>query len=328
MKLLAADVGNTNVTLGLFTDGELVGSWRATTHAGATPDEVAAMTAEMLALEGHGLDELQAVALASVVPPLTDTFELFVRAASAGADDRGCRLAGRHAAHRDRSARRGRRGSPLQRAGSAPEFGGPAIVTTWGRAQLRPAETRKARNIGGAIAPGLGLSLEALVAPPASCPGSSCAPPHAIGSNPSTRCRAHGLGYIGLVSGPSPRCAASCWSAPRPRAGHRHSDRGYTHEQWLRDVPGIDAIEPELDPARDPLAYEAIRLAEGAASGSSSHGAWSRAMTEDSAAARRRRVVVGVAGSIAAYKAVSLVRMLAERGAVVDVAMTPARPSS
>ena len=59
MKLLAADVGNTNITLGLFTDGELVGSWRATAHAGATPDEIAAMTAEMLALDGHRLDELR-----------------------------------------------------------------------------------------------------------------------------------------------------------------------------------------------------------------------------------------------------------------------------
>ena len=47
-------------------------------------------------------------------------------------------------------------------------------------------------------------------------------------------------------------------------------------------------------------------------------------MTDDRGSLAGRRVVVGVAGSIAAYKAVSLVRLLAERGAVVDVAMTPA----
>ncbi|HTI30375.1 MAG TPA: bifunctional phosphopantothenoylcysteine decarboxylase/phosphopantothenate--cysteine ligase CoaBC [Methylomirabilota bacterium] len=47
-------------------------------------------------------------------------------------------------------------------------------------------------------------------------------------------------------------------------------------------------------------------------------------MTEDRGSLAGRRVVVGVAGSIAAYKAVSLVRLLAERGAIVDVAMTPA----
>jgi phosphopantothenoylcysteine decarboxylase/phosphopantothenate--cysteine ligase len=47
-------------------------------------------------------------------------------------------------------------------------------------------------------------------------------------------------------------------------------------------------------------------------------------MSDERGALAGRRIVVGVAGSIAAYKAVSLVRMLAERGAVVDVAMTPA----
>ena len=47
-------------------------------------------------------------------------------------------------------------------------------------------------------------------------------------------------------------------------------------------------------------------------------------MTEDRGSLAGRRVVVGVSGSIAAYKAVSLVRLLAERGALVDVAMTPA----
>ena len=47
-------------------------------------------------------------------------------------------------------------------------------------------------------------------------------------------------------------------------------------------------------------------------------------MSDDRGSLAGRRVVVGVAGSIAAYKAVSLVRLLAERGAVVDVAMTPA----
>src|SRR3954451_11065865 len=47
-------------------------------------------------------------------------------------------------------------------------------------------------------------------------------------------------------------------------------------------------------------------------------------MTETRGVLAGRRIVVGVTGSIAAYKAVTLVRLLAERGAIVDVAMTPA----
>ena len=50
-------------------------------------------------------------------------------------------------------------------------------------------------------------------------------------------------------------------------------------------------------------------------------------MTESGGTLAGRRIVVGVAGSIAAYKAVALVRLLMERGAVVDVAMTPSATS-
>ena len=75
MKLLAADIGNTNVSIGLFTDDRLARSWRAITRANATADEVAAMLTGLLALDGHTLGELDAVALASVVPPLTETWE-------------------------------------------------------------------------------------------------------------------------------------------------------------------------------------------------------------------------------------------------------------
>ena len=77
MKLLAADIGNTNITLGLFNEGAMVGSWRATTRATATADELAIAVSELIGLDGHVLAEIDAVALASVVPPLTQSFERF-----------------------------------------------------------------------------------------------------------------------------------------------------------------------------------------------------------------------------------------------------------
>ena len=66
VTLLALDIGNTSLTLGLFRDGELIGSWRATTRTGATPDEAAALVHDMLALDAHRLDQLTAVGIASV----------------------------------------------------------------------------------------------------------------------------------------------------------------------------------------------------------------------------------------------------------------------
>ncbi|HET7082194.1 MAG TPA: type III pantothenate kinase [Candidatus Limnocylindria bacterium] len=277
MKLLAADVGNTNVTLGLFTDGELVGSWRATTHTGATPDEVAAMTAEMLALEGHGLDELQAVALASVVPPLTDTFERFVRT-RIGLEPTivdAASLAGTLRIEIDRPAEAG--ADRLCNALAArTEFGGPAIVIDLGTSTNFDLLSAEGAYIGGAIAPGLGLSLEALVGYASKLPRIELRrPPHAIGSNTIHAMQSGTvLGYIGLVSGLLTALRGELLErSPAESRVTVIATGGYTHEQWLRDVPGIDAIEPDLTLRGIRYAYEAIRLAEGAASGTSPRGA-------------------------------------------------------
>jgi type III pantothenate kinase len=66
VKLLAVDIGNTNLTLGLFDDDALAGSWRATSRVDATSDELAALTSSLLGLGGHRLADLDAVAVASV----------------------------------------------------------------------------------------------------------------------------------------------------------------------------------------------------------------------------------------------------------------------
>jgi type III pantothenate kinase len=272
VKLLAADVGNTNITLGLFTDGELIGSWRSTAHATATPDEVAAMTAEMLALNGHGLDELQAVALASVVPPLTDTFERFVRT-RIGLEPMmidAASLAGTLSIEIDRPAEAG--ADRLCNALAArTEFGGPAIVIDLGTSTNFDLLSAEGAYIGGAIAPGLGLSLEALVGYASKLPRIELRrPPHAIGSNTIHAMQSGTvLGYIGLVSGLLTALRGELLErSPADSRVTVIATGGYTHEPWLRDVPGIDAIEPDLTLRGIRYAYEAIRAADTATSSS------------------------------------------------------------
>jgi len=272
VKLLAADVGNTNITLGVFTDGELVGSWRATAHAGATPDEVAAMTAEMLALDGHRLDELQAVALASVVPPLTGTFERFVRT-RIGLEPMiidAASLDGTLSIQIDRPAEAG--ADRLCNALAArTEFGGPAIVIDLGTSTNFDVLSADGAYIGGAIAPGLGLSLEALVGYASKLPRIELArPPHAIGSNTIHAMQSGTvLGYIGLVSGLLTALRGELLErSPAESRVTVIATGGYTHEPWLQDVPGIDAIEPDLTLRGIRYAYEAIRQGAAAASGS------------------------------------------------------------
>ena len=265
MTLLAVDVGNTNTTLGLFTEGELAGSWRTTTRAGATADEVAAATAGMLDLDGHRLDELQAVAIASVVPPLTGTLEHFVRSrigieplildAASLADVLRIEI--------DRPAEAG--ADRLCNALAARnEFGGPAIVVDLGTSTNFDVVSADGAYIGGAIAPGLGLSLEALVGYASKLPRIELRrPERAIGTNTIHAMQSGTvLGYIGLVSGLLTALRGEL--AERSPAGSRVTviaTGGYTHEPWLRDVSGIDAIEPDLTLRGIQQAHAAIRAA-------------------------------------------------------------------
>jgi type III pantothenate kinase len=269
VKLLAVDIGNTNITLGLFADGDLAGSWRATTRAGATPDEVAALTAEMLALDGHRLDELGAVALASVVPPLTGTFERFVRT-RIGLEPLiidAASLAEVLRIEIDRPAEAG--ADRLCNALAArTEFGGPAIVVDLGTSTNFDVLSAQGAYVGGAIAPGLGLSLEALVGYASKLPRIELRrPPQAIGANTIHAMQSGTvLGYIGLVSGLLTALRSEL--AERSPAGSRVTviaTGGYTDEPWLREVPGIDAIEPDLTLRGIRYAHDAIRSA--AASG-------------------------------------------------------------
>lgn len=249
-RLLAADIGNTNLTFGLFEGDHLVGSWRATTRATATADELAAQVSDLLALDGHRLTDLGAVAIASVVPPVTATFERFVR-------DRlgiepvtvdAASLDGRLEIRIDRPTEAG--ADRLANALAARiEFGGPAIVVDLGTSTNFDAISHDGAYIGGAIAPGMGLSLEALAGRASKLPRIELRrPPSAIGANTVHAMQSGAvLGYIGLVSGLLTALRGEL--VERSPAGARVTviaTGGYTFEPWLAEVPGIDAIEPDL----------------------------------------------------------------------------------
>jgi type III pantothenate kinase len=274
VTLLALDIGNTNVTMGLFRDAELAGSWRATTRAGATADEAATMVEGLLGLDGRALNELDAVAIASVVPPLTDSFSAFVRERlrvepliiDAAALD------GILAVQIDRPAEAG--ADRLCNAlAAATEFGGPAIVIDLGTSTNFDVVDSGGAYIGGAIAPGLGLSLEALVGRASKLPRIPLRrPARAIGSNTIHAMQSGTvLGYIGLVSG--------LLTSLRGELIERSPDNsrvtviatgGYTQQPWLHDVPGIDHIEPDLTLRGIRYAWE--RIAGGASTSGARHG--------------------------------------------------------
>ena len=263
MKLLAADIGNTNVTIGLFEDERLARSWRAVTRANATPDEVAAMLTGMLALDAHRLDELDAVAIASVVPPLSETWERLTT-----------ERIGLEPAFVDASALEGILDIAIDRPSEAGadrlanalaariEFGGPAIVIDLGTSTNFDLIDGSGAYVGGAIAPGMGLSLEALVGRASKLTRIELRrPPNAIGAN-TIHAMQSGvvLGYIGLVSGLLTALRSEL--AERSPDGNRVTvvaTGGYTHQPWIHEVPGIDAFEPDLTLRGVRYAWQAMR---------------------------------------------------------------------
>src|SRR5947207_4675389 len=266
MKLLAADIGNTNLTLGLFDEGELLGSWRATTDTTATDDEIAVLVDQLLGLDGHALAEVDAVAIASVVPPLTTTFARMIRARTGQAplvvDARS--LEGILEIEIDRPAEAG--ADRLANALAARiEFGGPAIVIDLGTSTNFDLVSAEGAYIDGAIAPGLGLSLEALVGSASKLPRIELSrPPHAIGSNTVHAMQSGAvLGYIGLVSGLLTALRGELIErSPATARVPVSATGGHTYEPWLADVLGIDSVEPDLTLRGIRYAWEGIRSRE------------------------------------------------------------------
>ena len=160
--LLALDIGNTNITLGVFDDERLVATWRLSTDHAKMPDEYSIMLTQLLHLRGMSVNDVDAVALCSVVPPLTPTFvELCrrffgVEPLVVGAGTRtGIRIL--YDNPRDVGADR-----IVDAAAAMRLYGGPVIVVDMGTATVIDAVTAGGDYLGGAITPGMTIAHDAL----------------------------------------------------------------------------------------------------------------------------------------------------------------------
>ncbi len=73
--LLAIDVGNTNIVLGVFDGEQLIHSWRLATLRERTADEIGILVTHLFARDRITVDRVRGIILSSVVPPLTRTME-------------------------------------------------------------------------------------------------------------------------------------------------------------------------------------------------------------------------------------------------------------
>jgi len=201
--LLAIDVGNTQTHLGAFRGSELLEHWRFQTRAGATGDELAERIAGLFELSGCPFGEIDAVVVSSVVPPLGTEYEAMARRyLSAPCLAVGPGIKTGMAIRIDNPYEVG--ADRLVNAVAAYErVGGACVVVDFGTGINFDAVSADGDYLGGAIAPGVEISLTALTERGARIPRIDLGEPEtAIGK--STRAAIQSgviFGFAGLIDG-------------------------------------------------------------------------------------------------------------------------------
>jgi type III pantothenate kinase len=202
--LLAIDIGNTNITLGLYREDEQVQAWRLATDHDKMPDEYGLQLLGLLENAASSHEELDAAALASVVPPLTGRI---IEACNRYLNldplviDAGVKT-GLKIRYEDPKFALGA-DRVVDAVAVLQLYGGPACVVDFGTATTFDAITSEGEYLGGAIAPGIGIAADALFQRAAKLPRVEIGrPPGAIGRN-TVHAMQSGLlfGYVGLVEG-------------------------------------------------------------------------------------------------------------------------------
>jgi type III pantothenate kinase len=201
--LLVIDLGNTNLTLGLYEGEKLRLHWRLATDQSRMPDEYGIQMLNMLEHGGCKPEELTGICLSSVVPPLT---ERIIQACQTYLGRMplvvSCTLKlGIKVGYDDPKAVGGDRLADAVAAWKI--YGGPACIIDFGTATTFNALSRDGVYLGGAIAAGVGIALDALVRRTAKLPPVELkAPPSVIGSN-TIHAMQSGIinGYVAMAEG-------------------------------------------------------------------------------------------------------------------------------
>ncbi len=240
--LLCVDIGNTNITLGLYEGDELGPRWRLATDHERMPDEFILQLLGLLTYAGLDRTSVRGVSLASVVPPLTGTWvEVCQRGLDCeplvvdGTIETGLRILydepGVVGADRIADA-----------VAAYHRYGGPACIVDFGTATTFNAISTEGDYLGGAIAPGIRIAAQALFQRTAKLPRVDIArPPAAIGRN-TVHSMQSGLvfGYVSMVEGMVTRFRQELGAETRVIG------TGGLAELIARETPVIEILAPWL----------------------------------------------------------------------------------
>lgn len=208
--LLTIDIGNTNVTLGVFDGGEIQSDWRLRSSRHASKDEVGMALMGLFQYAELKVADLTGVCLASVVPPLTGTYVQacvqYLRMSPLVVET-GVKTGVRVLVNEPRSVGADR---IVNACAVKSLVEGPAIVVDFGTATTFDAVDVDGNYVGGAIAPGLEVAVDSLSGRTAKLPRVELVvPPRAIGKSTIEAIRSGVLfGYVSLVEGMIARISA------------------------------------------------------------------------------------------------------------------------
>jgi len=235
--LLTIDVGNTNSVLGVFRGEELIAHWRLTTARSQTVDEYGVLTRNLFTLKDLDPKSVRGIIISSVVPPVNWTLSEMAKI-----------YFGQKALFVEPGVKTGMAvlvDNPMEvgadrivnGVAAFHQYGGPCIVVDFGTAITFDAISAKGEYLGGVIAPGLGISSEALFARAARLPRVEIKDPGRIVGTNTVASMQSGL-YYGAVDmvdgilqrmktelGASVRVVATGGQASLVAKGSKHIER-------------------------------------------------------------------------------------------------------
>jgi len=252
--LLVVDVGNTNIAVGAFVEGELQSSWRLNTDIGKTSDEYGVQIAGFLQHAGLDVGRCEDVIISSVVPPLARAIHeiatKYLGHTPILVDPRGVPGV---AVEVERPEEVGA-DRVVNTAAAFVRHGGPCIVIDFGTATTFDVVSAGGNYVGGAIAPGLGLATEALVAHASRLYRVEFVPPATVVGKSTVHAMQSGimLGYISLVEGMIRRFHDELGSCNVVATG------GFA-ALFARHTAVIDSVDPNLTLEGLRIIYERLQ---------------------------------------------------------------------
>lgn len=215
--LLAIDAGNTNITLGLFREQELIAQWRMLTDRERSAADYGADVRKLFMSANIDRKDVDGIAIASVVPQLDQTLRQVAE------DD--FQLTPLFVSHTTETGLKILYDSPadlgvdriVDAAAAVTKYGAPCIVVDFGTATTFNVVNARREYLGGAIAPGVKISAEALFARAAKLPPVEIKRPAKVIGSSTVGAMQTGLfyGYVGLVDGVLEQIIAELGEKPR-----------------------------------------------------------------------------------------------------------------